>query len=60
MSKPDLQAIKTYLLNLQQSICDELTQEDGEQTFIADEWQREQGGGGKSCVLSNGAVFESA
>ena len=60
MSKPDLQAVKSYLLNLQQTICDELSSEDGEQSFIADEWQREQGGGGKSCVLSNGAVFESA
>ena len=60
MSKPDLQAVKNYLLNLQQTICDELAREDGEQSFIADEWQREQGGGGKSCVLTNGAVFESA
>ena len=59
-SVPDIEAVKAYLLQLQQSICDALAEEDGEKTFVADEWQREQGGGGKSCVLSNGAVFESA
>ncbi|MDH5765157.1 MAG: oxygen-dependent coproporphyrinogen oxidase [Gammaproteobacteria bacterium] len=60
MSQPDLEAVKNYLLDLQKNITSALQQEDGEQVFIADEWQREQGGGGKSCVLSEGAVFESA
>ncbi len=57
---PDIEAVKSYLLQLQQNICDALAEEDGEKNFVADEWQREQGGGGKSCVLSDGAVFESA
>ncbi len=57
---PDIEAVKTCLLSLQQAICATLEAEDGEKTFEADEWQREQGGGGKSCVLSEGAVFESA
>ena len=60
MSQVDLDQVKQYLLNLQQSICTALEQEDGEKTFVADEWQREQGGGGRSCVLSEGAVFEQA
>lgn len=59
-STPDIEAVKRYLLQLQQNICDALQQEDGEKTFIADEWQREQGGGGRSCVLADGGVFESA
>lgn len=59
-STPDIEAVKNYLLQLQQSICDALAEEDGAKTFVADEWQREQGGGGRSCVLSDGAVFESA
>lgn len=59
-STPDIEAVKYYLLQLQQNICDALQQEDGEKTFIADEWQREQGGGGCSCVLADGGVFESA
>jgi coproporphyrinogen III oxidase len=59
-STPDIEAVKRYLLQLQQNICDALQQEDGEKSFIADEWQREQGGGGRSCVLADGGVFESA
>lgn len=59
-SIPDIEAVKNYLLQLQQSICDALAEEDGAKTFVADEWQREQGGGGRSCVLSDGTVFESA
>ncbi|TNF34730.1 MAG: oxygen-dependent coproporphyrinogen oxidase [Gammaproteobacteria bacterium] len=60
MSEPDLEKVKTYLVNLQQAICTAIEAEDGTQHFIADEWQREQGGGGRSCVLTNGAVFEQA
>ncbi len=59
-SIPDIEAVKNYLLQLQQRICNALADEDGAKDFVADEWQREQGGGGKSCVLSDGAVFESA
>ena len=57
---PDIEAVKSYLLQLQQNICDALAEEDGAKTFEVDEWQREQGGGGKSCVMADGAVFESA
>jgi len=60
MTLPDIQVVKNYLLQLQQNICDALTEEDGGKTFAVDEWQREQGGGGKSCVLADGNVFESA
>jgi coproporphyrinogen III oxidase len=60
VSQLDIEAVKTYLLNLQQSICDQLATEDGAKIFVADEWQREQGGGGRSCVLTEGAVFEQA
>jgi len=59
-SAPDIEAVKKYLLQLQQNICQALEQEDGGKAFIEDEWQREQGGGGKSCVLADGQVFESA
>jgi coproporphyrinogen III oxidase len=57
---PDIEAVKTFLLQLQQNICNALAEEDGAKTFEVDEWQREQGGGGKSCVMADGAVFESA
>ena len=57
---PDLELVKKYLLQLQQNICNVLAEEDGGKAFEVDEWQREQGGGGKSCVLADGDVFESA
>ncbi|MCW8955665.1 MAG: oxygen-dependent coproporphyrinogen oxidase [Gammaproteobacteria bacterium] len=60
MSQPDLEAVKAYLQTLQQTICDALADEDGGKGFTEDSWLREQGGGGRSCVLSQGAVFESA
>ena len=52
--------VKAYLLQLQDSICNALAAEDGELDFITDEWQRPEGGGGRSRVLADGAVFEKA
>ena len=52
--------VRTYLLQLQDSICSALAEEDGTASFITDEWQRPEGGGGCSRVLSNGAVLEQA
>jgi len=59
MSAVNLQSVKDYLLNLQQSICDALATEDGSKAFEQDSWQREEGGGGRSMVLAGGDVFES-
>src|SRR6056300_1372086 len=56
---PDLDAVKNYLLDLQDRICAALTEEDG-QAFAEDAWDRVQGGGGRSRVLENGNVFEKA
>ncbi len=56
--KVDINAVKSYFLNLQDQICKALEQQDGGQTFITDEWQREPLGGGRSRVLENGNVFE--
>ncbi len=50
--------VKSYLLGLQNNICTTLTQLDGKAEFITDEWQREQGGGGLTRVLNQGAVIE--
>ena len=58
MSEVSLQAVKDYLLDLQDRICDALGAEDGTATFREDSWEREQGGGGRSRVLENGAVIE--
>ncbi len=56
---PDLSAVRTCLLALQDGICAALAREDGGK-FTEDEWKRAEGGGGRSRVLSDGAVFEKA
>jgi coproporphyrinogen III oxidase len=58
MSQPDINAVREYLLGLQSSICEALEAIDGQAKFELDEWQREAGGGGRTRVLSGGAVFE--
>ncbi|AJD46457.1 coproporphyrinogen III oxidase [Isoalcanivorax pacificus W11-5] len=51
-------AVKAYLLGLQDDICAQLEQEDGAGRFVEDSWDREEGGGGRSRVLTDGAVIE--
>lgn len=53
--KPDAHRVKQFLLNLQDTICQQLTAVDGTE-FVEDSWQREAGGGGRSRVLRNGGV----
>jgi coproporphyrinogen III oxidase len=60
MSTPDLNAVASYLLALQDSICQALEREDDGGEFREDRWSRDEGGGGRSRVLENGAVFEKA
>jgi coproporphyrinogen III oxidase len=52
--------VRSYLLALQDNICEALAEEDGQATFIVDQWQRPEGGGGRSRVLTGGAAFERA
>ncbi|RBM50783.1 oxygen-dependent coproporphyrinogen oxidase [Vibrio tarriae] len=58
----DKQAVKHFLLQLQDKICQQLETTDGQAQFIEDAWQREPGeklgGGGRTRVMREGAVFE--
>lgn len=58
MSTPDKDAVKQYLLNLQNNICDDLSEADGGKRFVEDSWERAEGGGGRSRVLTDGKVIE--
>lgn len=61
MDTPDINAVKAYLLDLQDRICAGLEAEDGKKVFEEDNWTREGGGGGgRTRVLTDGAVFEQA
>ena len=44
--------------SLQDQICSALEKEDGKAKFREDIWERPEGGGGKTRVISNGNVFE--
>jgi coproporphyrinogen III oxidase len=61
---PDARRVRDWLIGLQQRIVAGLETLDGGR-FLRDEWQREPGsasalgsGGGISCVIENGKVFE--
>lgn len=47
-----------YISDLQDRICSALEQTDGKAAFHEDKWDREEGGGGRTRVISNGNVFE--
>ena len=53
-------AVENYLHGLQDRLCGALAGCDGRGRFIEDCWQRPEGGGGRSRVLKEGAVFEQA
>lgn len=54
----DIEAVKTYLQGLQDRICSDLAKLDGEAEFQEESWVREEGGGGRSRVMTDGGVFE--
>ena len=60
MNNIDILAVEKYLLSLQDTICHALEIEDGQASFQEDNWQREEGGGGRTRVLTDGKVFEQA
>ena len=56
----NIDKVKDYLQTLQTRIVAGLEELDGQQQFRRDAWDRPGGGGGLSCVLSGGKVFEQA
>lgn len=65
MSAPDTQAVKQYLLDLQDSICQQLAEEDSGASFVEDSWTRGANpekpgmyGGGRTRLLVDGNVIE--
>ncbi len=58
MSNVDKHAVKAFLLSLQDNICNALQAVDGKAEFEEDSWTRAEGGGGRSRVITEGAVIE--
>ena len=53
----DKNLVKDYLMGLQDSICNQLQMLDGK-AWQEDNWDRPEGGGGRSRVVADGAVIE--
>lgn len=49
---------KEFFSQLQDEICQAIEAADGKAVFREDHWQREGGGGGRTRVIEEGAVFE--
>ena len=60
MAGPDVEAVKNYLLQLQDRICASFERADGGARFAEDRWERPGGGGGRTRILAEGRVFERA
>ncbi|WP_022947024.1 oxygen-dependent coproporphyrinogen oxidase [Methylohalobius crimeensis] len=59
MSTIDLAAVKNYLLDLQDRICQALESVEPDTRFREDPWEYEHGrGGGRTRVIAEGEVFE--
>ena len=58
MSTINIETVIEFLKQLQDQICQALEQTDGSAKFVEDNWQRAEGGGGRTRVLTDGAVIE--
>ena len=52
MTNLDIEAVKNYLLQLQDTICNGLESADGSARFEEDCWERETGGSGRTRVIA--------
>lgn len=59
MQKIDKNAIKSFLMNLQDEICRDLEKFESSVRFVEDQWEKTLGGG-RSRVLRQGDTFEQA
>jgi coproporphyrinogen III oxidase len=54
----DKEQLKVSFQQIQDDICKALAECDGKADFQEDSWEREGGGGGRSRVIAEGAIFE--
>ncbi|MCI0401265.1 MAG: oxygen-dependent coproporphyrinogen oxidase [Gammaproteobacteria bacterium] len=60
MDTVDIDAVHSYLLKIQERLCQAIEEQEHRSRFVEDRWQREEGGGGRSRVMTEGEVFEQA
>jgi coproporphyrinogen III oxidase len=57
--QPDSPAVKLFLMQLQDQICSALA-EAGDCSFLEESWEREDGGGGRTRLVEDTALWERA
>jgi len=60
MIKNEIQSVDNYFQAMQTKICASLEEIDGRGLFHNDPWERSDGGGGTTCVMREGNIFEQA
>ncbi|MGB4860448.1 MAG: oxygen-dependent coproporphyrinogen oxidase [Dokdonella sp.] len=60
MEDSHVDEVGNWLGGLQDRICAAIQRADGKVRFVEDQWQREEGGGGRTRILRDGNVFEQA
>ena len=55
-----VEEVSEWLRGLQDRICAAIENADEKARFVEDEWQRAEGGGGRTRILREGGVFEQA
>lgn len=56
----EIERVRAFLTDLQDRLCSAVEAVDGDARFVEDTWQRAEGGGGRTRILRDGAVFEQA
>ena len=57
IEKDQVLEVRSFLLTLQENIISMVNNYD-KKNFLRDEWSRKEGGGGLTCILENGEIFD--
>ena len=60
MTISTVEQVREFFRNLQNQICSVLERTDGKTLFTEDTWTHQNGGGGRTRILCQGAIFEQA
>ncbi|XP_060525868.1 oxygen-dependent coproporphyrinogen-III oxidase isoform X2 [Cylas formicarius] len=52
--------MELMIMRVQSEVCKALEKEEEGKTFLVERWARKEGGGGVTCVMQGGRVFEKA
>ncbi|XP_072036162.1 oxygen-dependent coproporphyrinogen-III oxidase-like [Amphiura filiformis] len=53
-------SMELFIMGVQADLCRALEEIEGKRQFTVDRWERKEGGGGITCIMDDGKVFERA